>query len=567
MKHSLLSFFAVCLLAAMPAQAALYICGGFNGWNAAGASAFTQQPDGVYAITIDFSQSREFKMSTVLGNWSEFDTGTFECTATQVVADQWLAIAHKVQSGNMQAPASQIYKVLVDLDNLQMKFESSTTPATAWSGTLPVMFINTAGGVAITSKDEYTRADFYLDPMGVDGVEAIGSKEAPDSLQIKGRGNYTWSGFDKKPYGIKLFVKQKMLGMPKGKKWALLAHADDNFGFMRNFTGFALSRMLGMPWTPGSEPVELVLNGQYMGLYFLTETVGIDKNRVNIVEQADEATTDVDGGWLVEIDNYDTDPHVTVDEGGDNDNYPIWFTYKSPEVLSTQQHDYLLNAMTAVNNAIYNTAEHNSDNPALASLLDLDVAARYYMANEIVDDCESYHGSCYLNRDRGADCKWMFGPCWDFGNAFNRGASQQFIFSNPTWHQVWIGGIYQFKAFQTAVKRLWADFLVSGPADIDAAMGAFADRIAAAASADARRWPQYGNANELSAAAEARRLVAAKIQWLKTQWGADGIDAIAADSPAATVKYYNLQGQPVAQPTQGLYIKVTGNQAQKVYVN
>lgn len=142
--------------------------------------------------------------------------------------------------------------------------------ATTYSGTLPVLFINTDGGVSITSKENYVNAKYYLDPMGSENMQAIGSAQAPLDMQIRGRGNYTWVGFDKKPYRIKLADKQPLAGLNKSKHFALLAHADDNYGFMRNIVGFQLSRMIGMPWTPADTPVEVVLNGDYIGLYFLT---------------------------------------------------------------------------------------------------------------------------------------------------------------------------------------------------------------------------------------------------------------------------------------------------------
>lgn len=150
--------------------------------------------------------------------------------------------------------------------------------------------------------------------------------------------------------------------MPKSKHFVLLAHADDSDGFMRNESGFTLSRMLGMPWTPESQPVELVLNGDYRGLYFLTQNIRVDKDRVNITEQEDLATTDVDGGWLVEIDNYDSDPHVTVFENGNTES-PIWFTYKSPEELSPEQEEYLQGQMQAIDNAVYSTDKEGEDTP------------------------------------------------------------------------------------------------------------------------------------------------------------------------------------------------------------
>ena len=286
------------------------------------------------------------------------------------------------------------------------------------SGTLPVLYIQTENNAKITSKETYINATYYLVANNTEGVQNIGSSAAPLAMEIRGRGNYSWTGFDKKPYRIKLGDKQALLGMNKSKHFALLAHADDSNdrkGFMRNAVGFELSKMIGISYTPNAKPLEVVLNGDYIGLYFLTETIRVDKDRVNIVEQEDEETDSekITGGWLVEIDNYDSDPHVTIKEGG---KHTMWITYKTPEELSTQQEEYLTQQMKLIDNLVY--GDKNSSE--LWNHLDMDALAKFYIVQELTDNYESFHGSCYLHKEMGASEKWHFGPVWDFGSCLCR---------------------------------------------------------------------------------------------------------------------------------------------------
>ena len=263
--------------------------------------------------------------------------------------------------------------------------------AIPYSGTLPVLHIETEGRKEITSKEDYLNGTYYLDPMGASDVEAIGSKEAPLPLEIKGRGNYTWRDFDKKPYRLKLGSKQPLMGLEKNKHFALLAHADDSKGFMRNTIGFYFSEQIGMAWTPKARPVELVLNGDYKGLYFLTEHIRVDKDRVNIVEQEDNETDPekITGGWLVEIDNYNEAPYnIEIREGN---RHTMWFTYKSPELLSSAQEKFLKDEMERIDRLVY--GDKNSDE--LWQYLDMDALAKFYIVQEITDNYESFHGSCY----------------------------------------------------------------------------------------------------------------------------------------------------------------------------
>jgi hypothetical protein len=94
-----------------------------------------------------------------------------------------------------------------------------------YSGTLPVLFINTEDSCEIDSKDEYVNAEWWLDNLGDEQFESIGSKDAPMNMQIKGRGNATWTNLDKKPYRLKFENKQEVLNMPSSRHWVLMANA------------------------------------------------------------------------------------------------------------------------------------------------------------------------------------------------------------------------------------------------------------------------------------------------------------------------------------------------------
>ena len=264
------------------------------------------------------------------------------------------------------------------------------------SGTLPVMYITTKNKQDV-SRDRPVEATMYVTAYG--DYQALGSASNQIPLTIRGRGNWTWTGFDKKPYKI-VFAQgqgQKLLGMHKSKHWALMAGADDCLGFLKNTVGYALSRHIGLPYTPNQVPVELMLNGDYKGLYFVTETIRIDNDRVNIQEQQDgETNADlITGGWLVEIDNYSSDGNIVFKE---HNGESVMITPHSPENLSTRQRNYITNQLNQLNDAIYDLPLATGAD--LQDILDLTDAARYYLVQEIMEDCESYHGSCFLYKDR-----------------------------------------------------------------------------------------------------------------------------------------------------------------------
>ncbi len=421
--------------------------------------------------------------------------------------------------------------------------------AASYSGTLPVMHIQTENNAPIVSKDDYLNATYYIDAMGISDYEDVGSAMAPLTMEIKGRGNYTWKDFDKKPYRIKLMDKQPLLGMNKSKYFALLAHADDSKGFMRNTVGFEISRRLGIAWTPEAKPIEIVLNGDYIGLYFLTETIRVDKDRVNIVEQEDNETdpTKVTGGWLVEIDNYQDDPHITFMEGGE---HTMWVTYKTPEVLSSEQEHFLQTELQRIDALVYGDKNSNE----LWQYLDMDALARFYIVQEIMDNYESFHGSCYLHREMGDGEKWKFGPVWDFGSSFNRNKSQ-YLFEGDVWHNHWIPEICKFPAFMDYVKTVWIDFVADEYSSIYSFINQQRDLISSAAVADAQRWPEYGNADLTNRVQKVIERLHKNAEWLNKQWSNNDLPDIPNNS--GNPEYY-----PNGEELTAMYVWVNGERVQ-----
>lgn len=482
------------------------------------------------------------------------------------------------------------------------------------SGTLPILYINVYdenGNLnnEIISKDldhkNYFSGDYWLDLNGcewmeAEGAKSIGSKEDPLPLQIKARGNWTRKGFSKKPFKLKLDKKQSMLGLSKSKHFAILAHADDFFGYLRNFTGFNLGRRMELPWTPDQQPVEVVINGDYRGLYFLTESIRVDSDRVNITELDDNVSDPalVSGGYLVELDNYDEDNQIRMEEKGQAGGFKdtLRITFDTPEEYSDIQRQFVTEQFTAMNDAIGD----NSD--SLWSYMDMDDAARYYIVEEIVSHTESYHGSTYLFRDYGEGQKWHFSPLWDFGNAF-MGPTDDYFSNYGPYGNTWIASLRMNSKFMDKVKETWKWYMSQKFEGINADIDTYINHLKAAARADYERWhdqpvPDGGQAvadnRNLDGAAEyVKNHLRQKTSWLARQWGDDngyfaeptrdttpaaplpsyiisGVDEIAAiKNEGAEVEIYNLQGMKVASPESGsLYLirAKDGSSVRKVLV-
>ena len=324
--------------------------------------------------------------------------------------------------------------------------------------TLPVVYINTEGGQAITSKEKYIDAE-----MIVQGNETYNSKTTKlysGATEIRGRGNSTW-GQPKKPYRLKLDKKTDLLGMGKSKHWVLLANYLDE-SLQRNTLAYNLSGAMGMEQM-STVFVDVVLNGDYVGNYQLCENIRVDPTRVDIFDwetfaedcagviadaeglskdetgDLEEAMAEnmawitsgtvtfggknytvadypeieipaITGGYLMELDEY----YDEVSKFKTESNQPIMF--KNPEFVGTnpEMMAYIKEYIQAFENAVRSdrySAEYEGETLHYSELFDMDALVDYWLINEIFFNEELNKKSTYLIKD--IDGLVRMGPIWD----------------------------------------------------------------------------------------------------------------------------------------------------------
>lgn len=273
---------------------------------------------------------------------------------------------------------------------------------------LPVMVINTANHAHILDKENYvdcTVSVLNAEEYNLDTVSA----------EIRLRGNTT-SGYPKKPYRIKFDKKQDLFGFGDYKSWVLLALYQD-FSSIKDFAAFKFAHSISneqSAFVPKSKHVEVYLNGQYIGLYLLTEQVQENQGRVGIEEKFDETLTEVP--FLVEWDEYapsegteDVDwfKIFNADSG-----VTSYYNVKYPEVdqrYSQEQFDFIKNYIINVNSLCHNpivTIEQFEE------FIDLPTFIDYYLIQEFMGQGEINWKSIYMSRSINGQL--VMGPIWDF---------------------------------------------------------------------------------------------------------------------------------------------------------
>ncbi len=287
------------------------------------------------------------------------------------------------------------------------------------------------------------------------------------NAEVKVRGNWTTS-YDKKPLRIKFEESQNLLGLNDGatfKNWLLLAEYKDA-SLLRNKTALSLAKEFLAEdnlYVSDAEFVEVVINGQYWGVYLLAEQQQVNKDRVNITEAA-EGYTDTDIGYFLEFDGYfwNEDPlqqfHVDYADNaalipfdGEDGNgetmkclsdpeygrkNDIGFTIKN-DIYSEAQRDFIASFVDNVYDIMYAAAYQGeayifddtyseiyktteiSPREAVERVVNVSSLADTYLINELLCDADVYWSSFFLSADFGpeGDKKLTFQAHWDFDSA------------------------------------------------------------------------------------------------------------------------------------------------------
>lgn len=387
------------------------------------------------------------------------------------------------------------------------------------SRTVPLVHINTQDSMPIISKDYYINGELWIDNCGIEGFESLGSDDAPMVMEIKGRGNYTWTCL-KKPYKIKFAKKLSPLGLDNSKHFVLKPDCDDWSGYLRNETGFETSRQLGMPYTTRQYPVELILNGEYEGIYFLCEKIRVESGRVDIMEQIDNDTNpyNVTGGWLIEKNG--NGPLINAQyQNNDPDESFYYFSSESPELLSQEQLNYITPLLQRIDSLIF-VADKNDT--AWENYLDINSLAKYYVIQEVMESVESFSGSLFMYKDWGEDEKFKFGPVWDFdcSTYANGTTGDHFIFEYETeFTFLWIKELLKFPHFQQNIRIVWKEFMAN---DVLSKVLEHAHQwrniVKDAEISDSQRWPFLASVHPEELTTQYLDIIARKVAWLDEQW-------------------------------------------------
>lgn len=310
-----------------------------------------------------------------------------------------------------------------------------------YSEHIPAVFIETESG----TSDQINSDKNIKEPGTIKVLEPDGSFSLEHSLEyIKGRGNTSYTEFDKKPYQIKLTQDAPFLDMEPGKKWVFVSNSADS-SLIRNALSRSLAGHLNLPQSEEGTFVDLYVNKEYVGNYYVVEKIEIQENRLllsdlqkatehenetedlSTYETAWTDTTkakqipndpeDITGGYLIERD-FD---NRFLKEVEINESYFITeakecFIVRDPEYTSEAQIAYIDSYVQSVENAILSAEGiDGTTGKSYQDLIDVDSFVRKYLLEEVTANYDGGVASSYFYKDSDTiDGRLYAGPVWDY---------------------------------------------------------------------------------------------------------------------------------------------------------
>jgi hypothetical protein len=245
------------------------------------------------------------------------------------------------------------------------------------------------------------------------------------NIQIEVRGESS-AIFPKRSYDFELRDAEDkdtsvaLLGMPRESDWILQGPFADK-SQIRNALIYELGRKTGH-WNPRVKFCEVILNGEYLGLYNLIEKIKRDSNRINIAKLRDTEIegTDLTGGYILKYDKPDGEI--------------VNIVYPKEKNLQPEQQNYILNFIEEYESTLYSNDGLNEDT-GYKKYIDENTLVDYMIIAEFAKNCDSYLYSTYFYKNKiDRDNRIKFGPLWDF----------DLCFGNSIWQEGFLTYNWQF---------------------------------------------------------------------------------------------------------------------------
>lgn len=306
---------------------------------------------------------------------------------------------------------------------------------------LPLVIIDTGGAEIpgevipdskIPETGEYSEFTLGQDgsstiPCSIQVMDSSTSNNHPSDqaeletcARIRIRGN-TSRLFDKKGYLLNITEEDyqtnqdvEMMGMAAHHEWALHGPYMDK-SLIRNYMWYNIAGEI-MDYAPNVRFCEVIINGEYQGLYVMTETITNGNDcRLNMTNNDDNM---VEISYCLRLDRGSSNPIKNVDTFSTytyRNQHVLDIVYPGANNLTSDRVAFITNDFSDFEKSLY-SYDYDTGPYAWWNEMDNDSFAEYFIINEFICNYEVGARSTYIYKDlRGQYkmCVWDLNTCCD----------------------------------------------------------------------------------------------------------------------------------------------------------
>ena len=290
------------------------------------------------------------------------------------------------------------------------------------SSNLPIVLINTFSQTIVNDPKINANMKIIYNGPGITNYVTDLPNAYNNNIGIEIRGAFS-SSLPQKPYSVEtrntLLAKNDtvLLGMPAEHDWCLQATYNDKV-YVRNTLANKLFDEMGH-YASRSRHCEVLINGQYQGVYFLCEKIKRDSNRVDLskLDSIDNAGLQLTGGYIIKNDYWDGSNSWLLSYNPiDHPTFDVHLVYDYPQFdkITPQQKTYIQTYVNSLESALYSPAFADTAT-GYRAYLSTTSFIDYFIVNELSRNNDGFKKSWFMHKNRDdKGGKLKAGPVWDF---------------------------------------------------------------------------------------------------------------------------------------------------------
>ena len=320
-------------------------------------------------------------------------------------------------------------------------FFTTIIAQTLTDSNLPIIIIDTDFGQTIPDEPKIDGdMKIIYNGEGVRNNVTAPGNEYDGRIGIEMRGSSSQDDSPKKSYSLETRLSNgdnnnvNIFGFGSDNDWILYAPYFDK-SMMRNVICYQLARDMNM-YATKCKYVEVVVNGEYMGIYVFMEKIKVDDDRVDIKEITPSENTEpgVTGGYIFKKDrpNWKYAAFYTL-QNYNGSHRDLLMRHPKSTVSTNEQENWLANYVNEFETKLY------ADDTTYKDYIKENSFVDHYLLTQASKNIDGFRLSQYFYKDSAE--RIVAGPPWDYNLTFGK-AGYLYGYDYDGWYDGqgdWVG--------------------------------------------------------------------------------------------------------------------------------